>query len=509
MIPYLSPLKESIWLKVTVLALVCGFVSVSCWLLINEYLPVGPVYAALAAGTLTLALAVLAGKSVADNAIASTDYLAQAILLVTREDSQLEAPSENKLGASKEFLLDLSKKIYDLASQHSDSSATKENDSSYFKTIANILPLPLFVLNSNREITFANDTASKYILKDSADIVGKPVYDVLNLSFVSTSTLENWLDECSKNSAVADEIWERVRLELTDNQPKQFDLAAHYSKNDSAGVETVLIVFDKTEAYARDDKYLTFVALAAHELRAPLTIMRGYIEVFEDELAQKLNSEQTAFMHNMSASAQQLTAFVSNILDVARVEENALNLRLKEENWKDVLLAACKDMELRANVHSKQLVIEVDDSLPTVAVDRVSICEVIANLIDNAIKYTHTDEKIVIKAYQKDGMIETTVTDKGVGISESIIGHIFDKFYRAHHSKNSVGGTGLGLYLCRSIIDAHGGQIWVKSTEGKGTTFGFTLAIYSSVADQIKNEDNKEIVRGAHGWIKNHSLYRE
>lgn len=509
MIPYLTPLKESIWLRVTLLALVCGFISASSWILINEYLPVGSVYSALSAGAITLALAVLAGKSVTDSAVASTDFLAQAILLVTREDSQLEAPSPNKLVASKEFLNDLAKKIYDLASQDSNLNSKSSNDSAYFKTIANILPLPLFVFNNSREIAFANEAARKYIGLENEDIIKKPFYDVLNLSFVSSMTLDTWLDDCAKNTAVADEIWERVRLNLPDNKRKQFDLAAHYSNNDSNGVETVLLIFDKTQAYERDDHDLTFVALAAHELRTPLTIMRGYIEVFEEELGQKLNSEQTTFMHNMSASAQQLTAFVSNILDVARVEENALILRLKEENWKNVLTATCKDMELRANVHSKQLVIEVADNLPTVAVDKVSIYEVIANLIDNAIKYTHTDEKIVIKAYEKDGQVETTVTDNGVGISESIIGHIFDKFYRAHHSKNSVGGTGLGLYLCRAIVNAHGGQIWVKSTEGKGSTFGFTLPTFASVADQIKNEDNSGIVRGAHGWIKNHSLYRE
>jgi signal transduction histidine kinase len=214
-------------------------------------------------------------------------------------------------------------------------------------------------------------------------------------------------------------------------------------------------------------------------------------------------------MHNMGASAQQLSAFVSNILNVSRVEENALYLRLKEENWPQILKLVCQDMELRAKVHNKHLVYDIAENLPTVAIDKVSIYELMTNLIDNAIKYTHTDEGIVIKTYEKDGMIETTVTDKGVGIPDALIGHIFDKFFRGHNSKNSIGGTGLGLYLCRAIVNAHSGNIWVHSREGEGSTFGFTLPIYANVADQIKNEDNKGIVRGAHGWIKNHSFYRE
>jgi signal transduction histidine kinase len=213
-------------------------------------------------------------------------------------------------------------------------------------------------------------------------------------------------------------------------------------------------------------------------------------------------------MHNMGASAQQLTSFVSNILNVARVEENALYLKLKEESWPELIKSACQDMDLRARVHNKKLVLNIDPNIPTAAVDKVSIYEVVNNLIDNAIKYTHTDEEIVVHTYIKDNMIETTVTDKGVGIQPSLIAHVFDKFYRAHQSKNSIGGTGLGLYLSRAIISAHGGNIWVQSKEGEGSTFGFTVPIYANVADQIKKEDNGEIFRGAHGWIKNHSIYR-
>jgi signal transduction histidine kinase len=450
---------------------------------------------------------VVIGKQISNDSLKSTDFLAKAILLSTREDSQLEAPDENQLStSSKTFLSDLAKRMYDLASSAPDNN---DNENSFFQTLANILPLPLFVLNDKREITFVNESAVKYTGQAIVDIVNKPFYDVLDLSFVSPLTLESWLDDCESHSAVADEMWERVRLNCKGDIKKQFDLAAHFSKGDSSGIETVLLVFDKSQDYDLDDQELTYVALAAHELRTPLSIMRGYIEVFSDELKDKLNTEQTTFMHNMSASAQQLTTFVSNILNAARVEQNALNLTLQEESWQEVLSSACRDMELRANVRSKQLETKIADDLPTVAIDKIAIYEVIANLIDNAIKYTHTDELITISSYQKEDMVETTVTDKGVGISQSVIGHIFDKFYRAHHSKNSVGGTGLGLYLCRSIIDAHGGEIWVKSTEGKGSTFGFTLPVYSSVADKIKNEDNKGIVRGAHGWIKNHSLYRE
>ena len=107
----------------------------------------------------------------------------------------------------------------------------------------------------------------------------------------------------------------------------------------------------------------------------------------------------------------------------------------------------------------------------------------------------------------KEGLVETTVQDFGAGIPSGIIGNLFDKYYRSHRSRTEVGGTGLGLYLSKAIVRAHGGRIWVNSREGQGSTFGFTIMPYAKLADEQKNGDNNDITRGAHGWIKNHSLY--
>jgi two-component system phosphate regulon sensor histidine kinase PhoR/two-component system sensor histidine kinase VicK len=91
-----------------------------------------------------------------------------------------------------------------------------------------------------------------------------------------------------------------------------------------------------------------------------------------------------------------------------------------------------------------------------------------------------------------------------------VVGGLFSKFYRSHRSRQTVGGTGLGLYICKAIVDAHGGSIWVRSTEGQGSTFGFTVPIYSTVAAKLAAGDNqsKDIVQRPEGWIKNHAMYR-
>src|ERR1019366_854776 len=103
----------------------------------------------------------------------------------------------------------------------------------------------------------------------------------------------------------------------------------------------------------------------------------------------------------------------------------------------------------------------------------------------------------------------TTVQDFGLGISSSIMPNLFTKFYRDHRNRAQIGGTGLGLYLSKAIVTAHGGNLWVRSTEGKGSVFGFTLLPYEKLSQEIKSKDDEKIVRSAHGWIKNHSYYRK
>ncbi|HSX32298.1 MAG TPA: HAMP domain-containing sensor histidine kinase, partial [Candidatus Saccharimonadales bacterium] len=230
----------------------------------------------------------------------------------------------------------------------------------------------------------------------------------------------------------------------------------------------------------------------------------------DEELHDQLTPEMTDFMHKMKAAADSLTAFINNMLNVARIENNELEMKLHEENWGDIIQTAVSDLSLRASIQGVTISTDIAARLPTVGVEKVSMYEVMANLLDNAIKYSakNSGKNILVRTYlNKAGLVETTVKDSGPGIPTSLLGNLFEKFYRSHRSRDRVGGTGLGLYLCKAIVDAHDGRIWVQSKEGEGSTFGFTIMPYAKLAEEKKNGDNNGITRGAHGWIKNHSLY--
>jgi signal transduction histidine kinase len=320
--------------------------------------------------------------------------------------------------------------------------------------------------------------------------------------------LQTWLGQVKASKVTAANNWDRVRLNLPDGQPTRlFDMIAHFNKDNPNNYETLLALYDHTQKYQSEDNNTSYVALAVHELRTPLTLLRGYIEVFEDELGSNLTPELKDFMTKMSAAAQTLTAFVSNILNVARVDENQLTLSLAEANWNELLPSICKDLEIRAKVRGKQLQLNVMPNLPTVAVDKISIYEVLSNLIDNAIKYSDKADKVIVHArIASDGNVETIVQDFGLGIPESAVKNLFTKFYRSHRSRGAVSGSGLGLYLVKAIVNAHGGNVWVQSKEGEGSSFGFTLQPFKNLANGESGQGGLE--RQAHGWIKNHSMYR-
>ncbi|HUY85185.1 MAG TPA: ATP-binding protein [Candidatus Dormibacteraeota bacterium] len=422
-------------------------------------------------------------------------------------------PKPESIRFGRELVTSLMNHIYQLVNVAEQTQAVNRQADSDPRDnfIAQNLPLPLVLLDNTETIRYANEAAAKYVGMAADDMVGKNVYMVLDMSFPSEETFDRWLKTAKAKSATASTSWERVRLNVRDSHPARlFDLAAYYNRDNPDHNETMLVMFDHTKEYSQDDQAVSFIALSVHELRTPLTLLRGYIEVFEDELGQTITDpELKSFMLKMRAQAEQLTDFVNNILNVARVDDDQLELKLQSEDWGETLKSAIEMISLRAKIRGITLECHIARDLPPVGIDKLSIREVINNLIDNAIKYSGDSKVIKIDAsINKEGLVETTVQDFGLGIPTSVLPNLFTKFYRDHRNRAQIGGTGLGLYLSKAIVTAHGGSLWVRSREDDGSTFGFTLLPYDRIAEKVKQNGDQEITRSAHGWIKNHSLYR-
>lgn len=510
-IEYLKPLRKHLAKQLFGMLFLVVILAVSLGILVTSISNI--VIGVSASVAIALLASSLLAVKFSDDAMVGTEFLASALLYVSPNPVGVAAPDAKRLPASRQFLAELAKNIYDMASNGYAKNTIPDSEQKVLNamhdTLLKNIPVAIFVINNRDELIYINPTAEKYANVDSKQALNKPFYDSVKLTFDTKQTLESWVKESKAKVATNTQSWDRVRLNLADDKVRYCDMSVSFNKDNPNGVEAVIALFDHTDKYMNEEHGIGTISMAVHELRTPITAMRGYIEVFEDEVAPNLNSEQAQYMRALSAQAQQLGSFISNVQNFAKIEENSMSLSLKSEDWGNIVATVVQDMALRAQVRKKQVMTEIPDNLPPVAVDKSTIYEVLVNLIENAIKYTHNSEPIKVSCrLVDDKFIETTITDKGIGIPESLLGNLFERFYRSHRSSASVGGMGLGLYLSKSIVTAHGGEIWVKSVEGKGSTFGFTVPTFDSIASNKQTDNNSAIVRSAHGWIKNHNLYR-
>jgi len=507
---YLQRLVRQTKLRLFVIILIDNSVLLGGWWLGNKLLGLDGLELLGLLLVLAILETTLIATSLGNYLMQPVKAIWETILHIAPGGADVAAPKPEALRFGSELVSTLSAHIYQLtttAQAAADESRRESHDLSR-NFVAQNLPLPLFILDSSETISYANEAAAKYIGIASKDLLGKNVYMVLDMSFPSPETFDSWLKGVKSQKATAANTWERVRLNVRDNHPVLlFDLAAYYNRDNPQHIETMLILFDHTKQYSQDDQAISFIALSVHELRTPLTLLRGYIEVLGDELKGQVAPELEDFMLKMRAQAEQLTDFVNNILNVARVDDDQLELKLQSADWAKTLKKSVEMISLRAKVRGITVKCRIARDLPPVAVDELSIREVLNNLIDNAIKYSGTSKVIQIEAkLNTEGLVETTIQDFGLGISSSILPNLFTKFYRDHRNRAQIGGTGLGLYLSKAIVTAHGGNLWVRSQEGQGSTFGFTLLPYAKLSETIKQNADQEITASAHGWIKNHSL---
>lgn len=217
-----------------------------------------------------------------------------------------------------------------------------------------------------------------------------------------------------------------------------------------------------------------FVNTVSHDLRSPLTAILGYIELLGR--VGPLNDAQQDFVQRVVNSAQSITGLVDELLNLGRIEAGFDNRR--ENIHLDQFIRLSLD-GFKPQIAEKQiqLVSDLLKEIPAIQANPVQMRQMIDNLLDNAIKYTPQNGSVTIRSIIEQNQVILQVADTGVGIPASDLPYIFDKFYRAGNVEEAVTGTGLGLSIVRSIVENHGGRIWVDSTVEKGTTFTVVLPL--------------------------------
>jgi len=225
-----------------------------------------------------------------------------------------------------------------------------------------------------------------------------------------------------------------------------------------------------------------FVSVAAHQLRTPLAGIKWTLYALLEEKMGRLNKEQEKFAGDAYKATVRLIDLVNDLLDVARLEEGRFGFKIKKQPLAPLVKKVCENFQKAAKGKGIKFSLELPkEDIPFLDFDEEKIAIVLANLVDNAIKYTAPGGQVAVKLYKEKNSVRVEVADTGIGMPADQVKRVFTKFFRAENAQlYQTSGTGLGLYLAQNIVEHHGGAMFFKTEEDKGSTFTFSLPIPKS-----------------------------
>ena len=225
---------------------------------------------------------------------------------------------------------------------------------------------------------------------------------------------------------------------------------------------------DATEEGEIDEKKNEFVSVASHEMRTPMTSIKGSLELLLGGYAGELPAEATELLGISLTAVDRLVRLVNDLLDISKIESGKMELHLDQLMITECVNKSVRSLRALAEAHKVSIRAVQPDTVPAVIADRDRIEQVITNLLSNALKYTPPESEVRVETVQRDNMVRVSVCDQGPGIAPEHLEKVFDRFCQLAGAKK---GSGLGLTICRALVEQHGGRIWVESELGHGARF--------------------------------------
>ncbi len=239
-----------------------------------------------------------------------------------------------------------------------------------------------------------------------------------------------------------------------------------------------------------------FISMASHQLRTPLTSVKGYLSMVLEGDAGEVKPMQEKLLSQAFTSSQRMVYLIADLLNVSRLRTGKFVIESIKANLAEIVDGEVQQLKETASSRKLDLVYDKPDDFPVLMLDETKLRQVVMNFIDNAIYYTPSGGTITVKLEDKKDTVEYTVTDTGMGVPKADQQHLFTKFYRAGNARKArPDGTGLGLFMSKKVVIAQGGAIIFKSEEGEGSTFGFTLPKEKLIPKEIQpatDDDSKD-----------------
>ncbi|CAN5261393.1 N/A [soil metagenome] len=262
-----------------------------------------------------------------------------------------------------------------------------------------------------------------------------------------------------------------AEVRLTTAPPR--DVLLSFLPHDGAIIMTAL---DVTAGKKSEQLRTEFVANVSHELRTPLAAIRGYVETCLEPPGSGEAPPYDRFLPIVHQHALRLNELIEDLLTLSRIESKGMQFRFGPQHLSEVAAGVITTLLQDAEKKRIALINEIPETLPEVTADLSALERILLNLMENAIKYSEDGGQVRIAAQPRGAMLCISVNDAGVGIAKEDQARVFERFYRVDKARSrKAGGTGLGLSIVKHLVQSHGGEVWVESEPGKGSTFYFTL----------------------------------
>lgn len=337
------------------------------------------------------------------------------------------------------------------------------------------LPDGVVVIGADRAVVFVNRAAERISGWRREEAIGLPYQEVLNLRDAGGLAVHEHADPFDRTLAITTGCPERdLVLRRRDGGDRPVAIRATYRRDDAGRIERVLVSVRDAERRRRIERAGSdLISTVSHEIRSPLTSVKGFTSTLLRKWGRFNDEQKQHMLRTINADADRVTRLLTDLLDVSRLEAGRLELHRQEVDLAEIGAHVAERLSMEAAEHPIET--HFAPGLPKVFADPGKLEQVLINIAENALKYADPGP-VRISAEVRGGEVVLRIADAGPGIDPRHLQHLFTKFYRRGAGERRP-GTGLGLYICKGIIEAHGGQIAVERSGPDGTVFAFTLPL--------------------------------
>ncbi|MFY9257534.1 MAG: ATP-binding protein [Dethiobacteria bacterium] len=332
----------------------------------------------------------------------------------------------------------------------------------------------LFITDRSQKITWLNRHSEEVFGITAEEARGKPLAEVTGIQQISSL-----LDDLLERGVPSEPIFEKAEITVRHSGMRYFFKIAVSPINDATGFTGALIqLTDITRFYEMEKFKDDYISVISHEFRTPLTSIVLGIEMLREGMLGDLNSRGKEIFAAIGDDCHRLTKLVDSLLEISRIESGTIYIQAEPVDAAELVREAVRPLKIQAEKKGVSLVTDLPDALPPVAADFNKAVWVLTNLIGNALRYTEAGGTITVQVKVGRRRLFFSVRDTGCGIPNEYQEQIFEKFIQVRDPAKKKGGAGLGLAIAKEIVTAHGGEIWVESEVGKGSTFTFSFPLF-------------------------------